>query len=82
MPRKPKLDPSLLEAALEGLEQQRRELDNKIATVRGMLGVRTAKAGPAAAPAKRKRKLSRAARKRISEAQKRRWALAKTKAAK
>jgi hypothetical protein len=76
------LDPSVLQAALQGLEQQRRELDSKIATVRGLLGARAVAAGPAPEPAKRKRKLSRAARKRISEAQKRRWALAKMKAAK
>jgi hypothetical protein len=82
MPRKPKLDASLLQAALEGLEQQKNEINKKIATVRGMLGVPKAQAGAAAAPARRKRKLSRAARKRISEAQKRRWALAKAKASK
>ena len=75
------MDASLLQAALEGLEQQRLELDKKITTVRTMLGVRTAAAAAAPAAPKRKRILSRAARKRISDAQKRRWALAKAKAA-
>ena len=75
------MDASLLQAALEGLEQQKRDLDQKITTVQTMLGVRKAAAGPPPAGAKRKRILSRAARKRISDAQKRRWALTKAKAA-
>jgi hypothetical protein len=70
----------LLTAALEGLEQQRQEIEKHIAEVRKMLGARTAvrKAAPAAKP---KRVLSAAGRRRIAEAQKRRWALAKAKAA-
>jgi hypothetical protein len=74
-------DRELLAAALEGLQLQRQRIDEQIRQVRELLGVRrgrppavkaVAKA-PAAAPAKR-RTLSAEARKRISLAQKRRWA--------
>ncbi len=74
----------LLAAALEGLELQRQRVEEQIRQVRAMLGTR----GPGrpranesapepaspAAPARRKRSLSPAARKRIAAAQKRRWA--------
>lgn len=73
------LDPSLLEAALEGLELQKKRIEEQIHDVRRLLGKRgtaakkpTAPAVPAAAP--KKRELSPAARKRIAAAQKRRWA--------
>jgi hypothetical protein len=80
MPRPPKISSDILAAALAGLEEQKRRLDEQIQQVRIALGTR-AKAGvPAAglATAPRKRpKLSEAARKRISEAQKKRWAAIK-----
>jgi len=81
MPRKARFSTTLLTAALEGLEQQRQEIDKHIAEVRKMLGARTAvrQAAPAAKP---KRVLSAAGRRRIAQAQKRRWALVKAKAAK
>jgi len=74
-------DPSLLNAALEGLEAQKQRIEEHINQVRAMLGRRrgrppaaaaAAAKAPAAKPAKRK--LSAAARKRISAAQKKRWA--------
>jgi hypothetical protein len=69
---------SLLQAALEGLEVQKRRIEDQISTVRSMLG----KKGPAVAAspaipalkAARKRELSASARKRIAAAQKKRWA--------
>jgi hypothetical protein len=71
----------ILEAALHGLEAQKQKLDNQIAQVRSMLGKRvgrppkTAKASVVtAAPVRKKRVLSAAARKRIAAAQKKRWA--------
>lgn len=75
-------DPALLAAALEGLELQRKRIDDQIAMVRGMLsGRKTASSAPAAAPAastaapsRRKRVLSEEARLRIAAAQKKRWA--------
>ncbi len=74
-------DPSLLAAALEGLELQRKRIDDQISMVRGMLGGRKASvssavtsSAPATAPARRKRVLSEEARMRIAAAQKKRWA--------
>lgn len=76
-------DPALLAAALEGLEMQRKRLDDQIAMVRGMLGGKkpVAASAPAATPAaaspspsRRKRVLSEEARLRIAAAQKKRWA--------
>ncbi len=69
-------DRARLFAALEGLELQRRRIEEQIEQVRAMLGgrkVRLAGGGIANKPA-RKRMLSPEARKRIAMAQKRRWA--------
>lgn len=85
-PRKAIADESLLQAALEGLTLQRDRLDEQIRQVRSMLGKRgpgrppakTAAASVEADEAPRKRrkrkKMSAEARKRIAEAQKKRWA--------
>jgi hypothetical protein len=82
-PAKSLQDSSFYTAALEGLELQRRRIEEQIQHVRALLGVRR---GRAAAPALagspvRKRRLSAAARKRIAMAQKRRWAEYRRKAA-
>lgn len=80
---------ALYEAALEGLELQKQRLEEQIRLVRSLIGgKKTRTAAPAAAeeatatPAakkagrkpRRKRNLSPEARKRIAEAQKKRWA--------
>jgi len=76
---------ALWAAALEGLEMQRRRIEDQIAQVRQMLGARGPGRPPAAAVsagasgspvkrARRKRILSPEARKRIAAAQKKRWA--------
>jgi hypothetical protein len=67
----------LLNAALEGLQAQKKRIDEQIKQVQTMLGRRRGRpagstASAAAKPAKRQ--LSAAARKRIAAAQKRRWA--------
>lgn len=75
-------DPALLAAALEGLEMQRKRIEDQIATVRGMLSGRKsvasasapATSAPAASGSRRKRVLSEEARLRIAAAQKKRWA--------
>ncbi len=73
-------DPSLLEAALEGLEIQKHRIEEQIEQVRTLLGHNAGRRGrPAAKPAatatqSKKRVLSPAARKRIAAAQKKRWA--------
>ncbi|MEZ5353785.1 MAG: hypothetical protein R2762_14190 [Bryobacteraceae bacterium] len=79
-------DPSILAAALEGLELQKARIEEQIRTVKAMLGGKAPKAAaaevsaPAEAPAakaprkRRRNKLSAEARARIAEAQKKRWA--------
>jgi hypothetical protein len=73
-------DPALLAAALEGLEMQRKRIEDQIATVRGMLSGRKSVSSAPSAPAaekptsRRKRVLSEEARLRIAAAQKKRWA--------
>ena len=78
MPRPAKTlqDTSLLSAALEGLEMQQRRVEEQIAQVRAALGGRKVRSASSDAPSKpaKKRQLSPEARKRIANAQKRRWA--------
>lgn len=77
MPRVSTTDPSILEAALEGLELQRRRLDEQIDAIRAALGRSRGRTrgGAAAVGAPRKRReLSPEARRRIAAAQKKRWA--------
>ncbi len=76
----------ILEYALRHLEQERDEILSKIDHVRRQLGgsvirsviapsqIEAPAASPSAAPARKKRILSPAARKRIALAQKKRWA--------
>jgi hypothetical protein len=80
MPRGTKMDPALLQAALEGLEHRLAETNEKIAEVKKLL--KTGE-GPGAGPGKSrpKRKMSAAARRRIAEAQKKRWAEFRAKSA-
>lgn len=81
MPRQANLpsNTGLLQAALEGLELQRRRIEEQIQQVRSMIGggtrgrAKTASKAVQKAPAG-KRELSPAARKRIAAAQKKRWA--------
>ena len=88
MPRPRSVSPDILEAALAGLEAQKQKIDNQIAEVHRMLparrigGVLKTVAKPVApivgsaigTKAGKKRVLSPEARKRIADAQKRRWA--------
>ena len=78
MPRTAKgiKDISLLAAALEGLELQKRRLDDQIAEVRSLLGKGNGKRGrpPGSVVKRGPGRMSAAARKRIAAAQKRRWA--------
>jgi hypothetical protein len=69
------LSPEILSAALLGLEAQRQRLESQIADVRRLIGAGAVL--PAAKEPKSsrtRRKMSAAARKRIREAQKKRWA--------
>jgi len=76
---------SFLSAALEGLELQKRRIEEQIREVRMMLGKGSRKRGrpPLAetAPKRKRTRLSAEARKRIAAAQKRRWAAYRKSAA-
>src|SRR5438270_1395488 len=72
----PKLSAEIIAAAIEGFESQKRRIDTQIGELRAMLsGGRTEGAATSAAP--RKRKVSAAARRRMAEGQKKRWAAIK-----
>jgi len=82
MPRTKSInDRTLLEAALEGLELQKKRIDEQIREVRARLGGSRRSAPGAAGEASPRRgrrggrrTLSAEARKRIAEAQRKRWA--------
>jgi len=66
------VDTAMLEAALIGFEQMKKEIDEKINGIRGQIG-----SGAAMTVGAPKRTLSLAARRRIAAAQRRRWAAVK-----
>ncbi|HOL71059.1 MAG TPA: hypothetical protein PKW45_06390 [Bryobacteraceae bacterium] len=79
MPRGAKnVDTNLLAAALEGLEAQKRRIEEQIDQVQALLGRRRGRTQTTTTTTARetggKRQLSPAARRRIAAAQKRRWA--------
>lgn len=72
-----KLTPQLITAAIQGFEQQKREIDAQIAELREMLSggpTETAAAATPEAPAKNGKKRSASVRRKMAEAQKARWA--------
>lgn len=70
----PKLNAEIIAAAIEGFESQKRRIDIQIGELRAMLsGGRTEGTTTPEAPT-RKRKVSAAARRRMAEGQKKRWA--------
>jgi hypothetical protein len=73
-----KLTPEIITAAIEGFESQKRRIDAQIVEIRAMLpGGRTEPAATPESPKGKRRKLSAAARKRIGDAQRKRWAASK-----
>jgi hypothetical protein len=62
----------LLELALKGLDAERAKLDDEIRTIKAQLGQGKSTTAQKAAP--KRRRMSAAARKRISEGMKRRYA--------
>src|SRR5665647_1763987 len=75
-----KLTTEIITAAVEGVEQQKLPIDAQIAELRQMLtGSPTATAATPEGPKDRRRKMSAAARKRIGDAQRQRWAESKKK---
>ena len=70
-----KLTPEIIIAAILGFEEQKGRIDAKIAELRaGLSGGSAEPASPLAAPNRKRRKMSVAARARIAEAQRKRWA--------
>jgi hypothetical protein len=77
----PKLTNAIINAAITGFESQKTRIDAQIAELRAMLDGGSPE--PAAAPEEHKgkrRKISAAARKRMAEGQRKRWAEAKGEA--
>ena len=75
----PKLTTEIVNAAILGMEAQKEKLDAKIAELRAWLtgGPTEPTAAPEPATPKKRRKMSAAARKRIGDAQRKRWAASK-----
>ena len=74
-----KLTPEIINAAILGFEEQKLRIDAQITELRAMLpGGRTETAAAPEVPKGKRRKMSAAARKRIGDAQRKRWAEAKT----
>jgi hypothetical protein len=74
------LTPEIINAAIDGFEAQKSRIDAQIAELRALLpsGRSTAPIAATSEPTTRKRrKMSAAARKRIGDAQRKRWATAK-----
>jgi hypothetical protein len=73
-----KLTPEIINAAIVGFEQQKLRIDTQITELRSMLhGGRTGTVATQEAPSGKRRKMSAAARKRIGDAQRMRWAASK-----
>ena len=70
-----KLSNEVMLAAIDGLELQKKRIDDKIAGLRAMLsGDGRASVATTESPARKRRRVSAAARRRMREAQQRRWA--------
>jgi len=70
-----KLSDEVILAAIEGFESQKRKIDSQVAELREMLnGRRPASDGRPEMPSRKRRKVSAAGRRRMREAQQRRWA--------
>src|SRR5258708_1451342 len=72
--RAPKLSNAILEAAIAGFEAQKERLDAQIAELRQLMTGDSTGAAPTAEPGRKRWKVSAAGRKRMAEAQRRRWA--------
>ena len=72
-----KLDNHILAAAIEGYEAQKKRLDAQIAEIRQLMTGGRAEPAAAAETGRKRRKVSAAGRKRMAEAQRKRWAAKK-----
>jgi hypothetical protein len=77
-----KLTAEIINAAIEGFEQQKLRIDAQITELRAVLtGTPTEAAATPEAPKGKRRKMSAAARERMSDAQRKRWAESKKESA-
>ena len=67
----------IITAAIDGFEAQKKRIEAQIADLRGVLSGNGAQGVIAPEPVRRRRKMSAAARKRIADAQRKRWAAMK-----
>jgi len=72
-----KMTSEIINAAIAGFEGQKKRIDAQIADLRQALTGNGAHGAAASEPVHRKRKMSAAARKRIADAQRKRWAAAR-----
>jgi hypothetical protein len=78
-----KLTNEIINAAILGFEEQKRQIDAQIAELRGVqTGASTATTAASVSPKRGRRKMSAAARKAIGDAQRKRWAASKNTEAK
>jgi hypothetical protein len=73
----PKLNAEIIVAAIEGFESQKRRIDTQIGELRAMLSGGRTEGTVAPESSQPKRKVSAAARRRMAEGQKNRWAAIK-----
>ncbi|MGA3240984.1 MAG: hypothetical protein ABSG03_32345 [Bryobacteraceae bacterium] len=76
-----KLDNDILAAAIEGFEAQKTRIDAQIAEIRQQLSGASAESAATPEAGPKRRKVSAAGRKRMAEAQRKRWAAKKQSAA-
>lgn len=69
----PKLTAEIITAAILGFESQKRRIDGQIAELRALLPGGSTETATPEAPTRKRKKFSAAARKRMREAQQRRW---------
>jgi hypothetical protein len=72
-----KLTPEIITAAILGFEGQKRHIDKQIAELRALLSGSPVKTSAPEPTTHKRRKMSAAARKRIGDAQRKRWAESK-----
>jgi hypothetical protein len=73
----PKLTNEIIDAAIEGFEQQKRRIDEQISELRAARSGSPAQSASPPAKQPRRRRISAAGRKAIAEAQRKRWAASK-----
>jgi hypothetical protein len=72
-----KFDNEMLAAAIEGFEAQKKRIDAQILEIRQLLTGGSAEPAATPGPGRKRRKVSAAGRKRMAEAQRKRWAAKK-----